>query len=237
MTPEIQALTAQLCDAIAALPLDEKVEALNQVRLQLHQVSPFQEPVDCVLWVKEDKVLANDYNPNKVATPEMKLLDTSVDNNGFTFPIATAEVPGNKQAIAETPNMIADGFHRSTVGKYPKYKKRMHGYIPVAHIKGGFSRIVEATIQFNRARGKHQIELMAEIVKKLVLMGRSDTDIAKHLGMEAEEVLRLKQMTGLAGLFKDQSYSKAWVSYREGDDPNVAVQSLNNPQTVVPKSD
>lgn len=220
----LKKLTARLCGAIAALPLDEQVEALNQVRLQLHQVSPFDEPVDCILWVKADKVVANDYNPNKVATPEMKLLDTSVDSNGFTFPIATAEVPGDNQAIANTPNIIADGFHRSTVGRSPKYASRMHGYLPVAHIKGGFSRIVEATIQFNRARGKHQVELMAEIVRKLVVMGRTDTDIAQHLGMEAEEVLRLKQMTGLAGLFKDQPYSKAWVSFREGDDPTAVMQ-------------
>lgn len=222
MNSEIKDLTAKLCAAIAQLELDEQVETLNQVRLQLHKVSPFDEPVDCVLWVKQDKVIANDYNPNKVATPEMKLLDTSVESNGFTFPVATAEVPGEGQAIADTTNMIADGFHRSSVGKYPKHQKRMHGYLPVAHIKGGFSRIVEATIQFNRARGKHQVELMVEIVRKLVMMGRTDTDIAKHLGMEAEEVLRLKQMTGLAGLFKDQPYSKAWVSFSDGTElPDV----------------
>ncbi len=214
----IESLTEQLRYALAALPLHEQVEALNQVRLKLHEISPFQEPVDCILWVKSDKVLANDYNPNKVATPEMELLDNSVENNGFTFPVATAPVPGDVEAIADTPNMIADGFHRSTVGKYPKFATRLHGYLPVAHIHGGFSRIVEATIQFNRARGKHQVELMAEIVRKLVLMGRTDAEIAKHLGMEAEEVLRLKQMTGLAGLFKDQPYSKAWVAYKDGDD-------------------
>lgn len=223
MTPEIQALTANLCAAIADLPLEEKVEVLNQIRLQLHQVSPFQEPVDCVLWVKEEKVIANDYNPNKVATPEMKLLETSITNNGFTFPIATADVGTGDEPITESPNMIADGFHRSSVGRSGKIKKRMHGYLPVAHIKS--DRLIEATIEFNRARGKHQIELMAEIVRKLVVMGRSDTDIAKHLGMEAEEVLRLKQMTGLAGLFKDQPYSKAWVSYKEGDDLNSVLES------------
>lgn len=213
MNTEIQELTAQLCKAIASLPLEEKVEALNQARLELHKVSPFQEPVDCVLWVKEEKVIANDYNPNKVASPEMKLLETSITNNGFTFPIATADVGTGDEPLSESPNIIADGFHRSTVGRSGKTKKRMHGYLPVAHIKS--DRLIEATIEFNRARGKHQIELMADIVKRLVQMGRSDTDIAKHLGMEAEEVLRLKQMTGLAGLFKDQPYSKAWIAYKD----------------------
>ena len=223
MTPEIQSLTAQLCAEIAQLSLDDKVEALNQVRKELHQVSPFQEPVDCVLWVKQEKVFANDYNPNKVASPEMKLLEVSITNNGFTFPIATADVGTGEEAIADSPNMIADGFHRSSVGRSGKIGKRMHGYLPVAHIKS--DRLIEATIEFNRARGKHQIELMAEIVRKLVVMGRTDTDIAKHLGMEAEEVLRLKQMTGLAGLFKGQPYSKAWVSYKEDDSAPSIVPS------------
>jgi ParB-like chromosome segregation protein Spo0J len=215
MTPEIQKLTEQLCKCLDALPLDEKVEALNQVRLQIHQVSPFQEPVDCVLWVKEEKVVANDYNPNRVATPEMKLLETSITNNGFTFPIATAAFADTDTptGISETPNLIADGFHRSSIGRTGKIAKRMYGYLPVAHIRS--DRLIEATIEFNRARGKHQVELMAEIVRKLVVMGRTDADIAKHLGMEAEEVLRLKQMSGPAGLFKDQPYSKAWISYKD----------------------
>jgi len=215
MTPEIEHLATQLCEEIAALPLDEKVETLNQVRKQLHQVSPFQEPVDCVLWIKQEKVISNDYNPNKVAAPEMKLLEVSITNNGFTFPIATADVGSGDELVSESPNMIADGFHRSIVGRSGNIRKRMHGYLPVAHIKS--DRLIEATIEFNRARGKHEIELMAEIVRKLIVMGRTDTDIAKHLGMEAEEVLRLKQMTGLAGLFKDQPYSKAWVSFKDGD--------------------
>jgi hypothetical protein len=200
-------LAQQLASEIDALPLAEKVEALNQARLALHQVSPFQEPIDCVLWVAEDNVVANDYNPNSVARPEMKLLDTSIDCNGFSFPIATAAVPGEFASISRTTNMIADGFHRSKIGRT---KQQMFGYLPVAHIKGGFDRIVEATIQFNRARGEHSTELMAGIVAKLIGMGRTDQEIAKHLGMEAEEVLRLKQMTGLAGLFKGQGYSKAW---------------------------
>jgi ParB-like chromosome segregation protein Spo0J len=206
-------LAQQLASAIDALPLAEKVEALNQSRLALHSVSPFKaEPIDCVQWVESGQVIANDYNPNSVAKPEMKLLEHSIEKNGFAMPVITAGIPSNAPTT-KRPQKVVDGFHRHTVGKSSKISKRMHGYLPVANIAGDatdLAHLMSATVEFNRARGEHSVELMAGLVKEMLQLGQTDQQIAKSLGMEAEEVLRLKQMTGLAGLFKGQSYSKAW---------------------------
>ncbi|MGL4618420.1 MAG: hypothetical protein ACRCZS_05090 [Chroococcidiopsis sp.] len=211
---KILELAQQLASAIDALPLDEKVEALNQARLKLHEVSPFKfEPVDFVQWVKAEKVTANDYNPNSVARPEMKLLEHSMIKNGVAFPIATASLTTDG-AIVDRVQKTVDGFHRGLQCKNSQtIKKRLHGYIPIANIAGDssdLSHVMSATVEFNRARGEHSVELMANLVRDMIQLGQTDQDIAKHLGMEAEEVLRLKQMTGLAGLFKGQAYSKAW---------------------------
>ncbi len=211
-------LAQQLADAIASLPEEEKIEALNQVRLKLSEVSPFRfEPIDCVQWVKADKVIANDYNPNRVARPEMKLLEHSVREYGFGMPIITAAFSGDKdERSVDKVQKVVDGFHRNKVGRYTKdIGDRLKGYLPIANIAGDASdptHLMAATIAFNRARGEHSVELMAELVKEMLILGRTETEIAKQLGMEAEELLRLKQMTGLAGLFKGQSYSKAWES-------------------------
>lgn len=207
-------LAQQLADAIDALPLDEKVEALNQARLKLHKISPFKfEPVDFVQWVKSENVIANDYNPNSVARPEMKLLEHSMIKNGVTFPIATGALT-TEGPIVDRAQKTVDGFHRGTHCKTSKViRKRLHGYSPISNIAGDASdlnHLMSATVEFNRARGEHSVELMAGLVKEMIQLGQTEQEIAKHLGMEAEEVLRLKQMTGLAGLFKGQSYSKSW---------------------------
>jgi ParB-like chromosome segregation protein Spo0J len=211
---KILQLAQELADAIAALPQDKQVEALNQSRLRLTQVSPFKsEPIDCVLWVKAEKVVANDYNPNSVARPEMRLLEHSIRKNGFAMPVITAEIEATG-AISERVQKTVDGFHRRKVGTNAKdIRKRMGGYLPIVNIAGDSTdanHLMSATVEFNRARGEHSVELMAVLVKEMIQAGQTDHEIAKHLGMEAEEVLRLKQMTGLAGLFKGQSYSKAW---------------------------
>ena len=207
-------LAQQLASAIDALPLSEKVEALNQARLKLHEVSPFKfEPVDFVQWVDAEKVIANDYNPNSVARPEMTLLEHSIHKNGFAMPVITAPTASDLPT-AQRPQKVVDGFHRHKVGKTSKkVAKRLQGYLPIVNIAGDatdLNHLMSATVEFNRARGEHSVELMAGLVKEMIHLGQTDQEIAKHLGMEAEEVLRLKQMTGLAGLFKGQSYSKAW---------------------------
>lgn len=195
-------LAAQLAEAIAALPLADKVDALNRARAALHEVSPFAgEPVDLVLWVKGDELEGNDYNPNAVAPPEMRLLEHSIDADGYTQPIVAHE------------NEVVDGFHRRRVGReVPKIRERLHGYLPVTRInisRAGQSDRIAATIRHNRARGEHAVGRMSDIVRMLYIGGWDDAAIAKELGMEADEVVRLKQITGLAALFADREYSKA----------------------------
>lgn len=194
-------------DEIATIPESERVELLNYAKTILHDVSPFKdEPIDCVLWVKSETIEANDYNPNKVAPPEMKLLEHSIAEDGYTQPIVTWETNGSREVI--------DGFHRTRVGKESKaVKKRTLGYLPVTTVNESRterSDRIAATIRHNRARGKHQVAAMSEIVIELAKRNWSDEKIARELGMDADEVLRLKQISGLAEMFADREFSEAW---------------------------
>lgn len=196
-----------LADAIAQLPDDERIEALNRVRTILHDVSPFRdEPVDCVLWVPGDDVQANDYNPNVVAPPEMKLLKHSIEADGYTQPIVTYPADGCREVV--------DGFHRKRVGQEVKVvRQRLQGYLPVTTIRTERSDRedrIAATIRHNRARGVHTVDNMSQIVVELSRRNWSDTKIGNELGMEPDEVLRLKQISGLAELFADKEFSEAW---------------------------
>lgn len=200
-------LLTQLCEEIASLPEAEKIDALNKARQALHEISPFRgEPVDCVLWVPADQVEANDYNPNTVAPPEMKLLALSIGEDGYTQPI----VAWGKNDYYE----VVDGFHRNRVGKENKeVRERIHGYLPITlinHDREDKGDRIAATIRHNRARGKHQVGAMSDIVLELSRRNWSDQKIGRELGMEPDEVLRLKQITGLAELFSDAEFSKAW---------------------------
>jgi ParB-like chromosome segregation protein Spo0J len=189
----------------------ELVAAINELRSTIHDFSPFKtEPVDFVKWVANDQVFANDYNPNSVAPPEMELLATSIGNDGYTQPIVTW--------VQDKGHEVVDGFHRHRVGKEnPIIQARVHGYLPVVAINEGRDDLgdrMASTIRHNRARGKHKVESMSEIVVELKRRFWSDDKIAKELGMEADEVLRLQQVTGLACLFEDRDFSEAW----EADD-------------------
>lgn len=188
------------------VPEEERIQALNEAKKALHQVSPFKdEPVDCVLWVKTDLVEANDYNPNNVAPPEMELLQLSIQEDGFTQPIVTWT---REDQIRE----VVDGFHRSLVAR-KHLSERLLGYTPVTTInpgQAGRGDRIASTIRHNRARGKHQIEEMKEIVAELTRRNWSEKKIGKKLGMDPDEVLRLKQITGLAEMFKDEEFSQAW---------------------------
>lgn len=200
----------KICRAVGKLsdlPLDQKVEALNRIRLALHKVSPFaDEPVDCVQWVKAEAVTANDYNPNTVAPPEMKLLEHSIREDGYTQPIVSW--------FREGAYEVVDGFHRHRVGKESKpVKARVHGFLPLVVINDSRqdkSDRIAATIRHNRARGKHRVEAMSDIVVELKRRNWSDERIARELGMDSDEVLRLCQITGIAEVFKDQRFSEAW---------------------------
>jgi ParB-like chromosome segregation protein Spo0J len=192
---------------IGLLPMDERVDAINCVREWLHAISPFNtEPVDFVKWVKSPLVHANDYNPNSVAPPEMELLRLSISSDGYTQPIVSMPVDGAYEVI--------DGFHRHRVGKEcADIQARVHGYLPLVQIRASQTDKTDrmaATIRHNRARGEHKVESMAEIVIELKRRFWSDEKIAKELGMEPDEVLRLTQVTGLAGLFADREFSDAW---------------------------
>jgi len=191
------------------LPLAERVQALNQIRQLLHEHSPFaDEPVDCVQWVPADTVQGNDYNPNTVAPPEMRLLELSIEADGYTQPIVT------HQTNPQDNHLIVDGFHRQRVGKKAgAIRKRLHGYLPIVSIRsdrGNVADRIAATIRHNRARGVHGVLPMTDIVVTLLQAGWHERDVARELGMDDEEVLRFKQVSGLPELFRHHDYSPSW---------------------------
>jgi ParB-like chromosome segregation protein Spo0J len=198
---------AALFSRLDSLDLQDRIEAINDIRLALLPYSPFKnEPVDCVRWIKSDLVSANDYNPNSVAPPEMKLLEHSITEDGYTQPI----VSWSRDGVFE----VVDGFHRHRVGKESEtVRARVHGYLPAVVINGNRqdkNDRMASTIRHNRARGEHKVESMSEIVVELKRRFWSDEKIAKELGMDSDEVLRLQQVTGLSGLFTDAEFSQAW---------------------------
>lgn len=197
---------ASIFNRLDNLPIDEKVDLINEIRAELRKHSPFKdEPVDCVRWVKNTEVHANDYNPNSVAPPEMKLLEHSIMCDGYTQPIVTWPNNGIE---------VIDGFHRHRVGKESEaVNTRVHGYLPVVIIKPSQqdkNDRMASTIRHNRARGKHKVEAMSDIVVELKRRFWTDEKISKELGMEADEVLRLQQVAGLAAIFEDREFSEAW---------------------------
>lgn len=165
----------------------------------------FKSPVYNVLRVPVEKVQANDYNPNRVAPPEMALLETSIWEDGYTQPVVTYYDSENDKYI------VVDGFHRYRILKESKrVYEREEGHLPIVVIDKEIGDRMASTIRHNRARGTHNIELMSTIVSELVEMGKGDAWICKHIGMSKDELLRLKQITGLASLFASKDFSEAW---------------------------
>ena len=165
----------------------------------------FKSPVYGVIAVPIDKIQANDYNPNSVAPPEMELLETSIWEDGYTMPIVCFYDSEIDKYI------IVDGFHRYTVIiKSERVRERERGLLPVAVIDKDINDRMASTIRHNRARGSHSLDLMSNIVAELVEMGKGDAWICKHIGMSKDELLRLKQITGLASLFANKSFSQSW---------------------------
>lgn len=196
-----------LCAHIVRLPAAEKVAALNTARAALHEVSPFRdEPVDCVQWVPFSEVAANDYNPNSVAPPEMELLRLSIQHDGYTQPIVTMPNGDGYEVV--------DGFHRNRVAREDaEIGSRVNGYLPVVAIRATREDRpdrIAATIRHNRARGKHQVSAMSDIVLELKRRNWSDAKIGRELGMDPDEVLRLAQITGIAEAFADRVFSQSW---------------------------
>lgn len=215
MTPtEIAEQLRTLLDKVPSAEDDlaARVAVLNACRTVLHDFGPFhEEPVDNVQWVPLDEVVANDYNPNSVAPPEMDLLRLSILSDGYTQPIVTNEEAGQR--------VVVDGFHRNRVGREcDDVRGRVLGYLPVVQIRStqlDRGDRIAATIRHNRARGKHQVVAMSEIVLELKRRNWSDQKIGKELGMDPDEVLRLAQISGLAEAFADRDFSQAWEV--EGD--------------------
>lgn len=231
---------------LSALDQSQLIQELNSIREKLHKISPFKsEPVDFIRWVPSDIVTANDYNPNSVAPPEMELLRTSIEADGYTQPIVGNEEQGKI--------VVVDGFHRHRVGKECEdIQKRIHGYLPVVQIRAqqvGLEERMASTIRHNRARGKHKVEAMSDIVIELKRRNWSNEKISKNLGMDQDEILRLCQITGLKELFSDGQFSEAWeaegqiseddfedlkgdVASYEDDETKILTQNTSDPNRV-----
>lgn len=164
-----------------------------------------KSPVYNIRAVPVEKIVPNTYNPNAVAPPELKLLYDSIKEDGYTMPIVCYHDEERDQYV------IVDGFHRYRIMlENEDIYQREGGMLPVSVIDKPLSHRMASTIRHNRARGSHDVDLMSNIIKELHELGRSDAWISKHLGMDKDEILRLKQITGLAALFRDIEFSKAW---------------------------
>lgn len=189
-------------DMLDGMPDEQRIEALNDAREILHAKSPYKNhPVDCVLWVKTDEVTANNYNPNNVAPPEMRLLEISIKEDGYTMPAVVSKSP--------TGYDVVDGWHRHRVAK-EKMSKPLAGRIPISVLNKPYEDRMASTIRHNRARGVHGVAPMTDIVAHLAKSKWTDEEIGKRLGMCKDEVLRLKQCSGLAEIFKGNEFSKSW---------------------------
>lgn len=204
----IEELLSKLTKAISDIEdVDEKIDLINKVNVEVSKVNPLSEPICNVQYIKSNHVHANEYNPNKVATPEMELLYNSILLDGYTQPIVAYR-------ISDTEYEIVDGFHRNRVGKeHSDINNRLHDYLPLTIIDKPLDERMGSTIRHNRARGSHQIRSMSEIVLDLSKSGWSDEEISTKLGMEMDEVLRLKQITGLKEAFQNHTFSKSWTEF------------------------
>lgn len=211
-SPDAPKLIARLRKAILAcieLSEKERVTVYNAATSALRSmVSDLcDDPVLSIKLIPSDDVVANDYNPNKVATPEMDLLEQSILADGVTMPVVTFRNAKQKQ------NEIVDGFHRQDVLK-KRFKRK---YIPCSEIDKPIAERIASTIRHNRARGKHQVDLMAGIVSRMMSLGCDDATIAKAVGMTEEELLRLKQVAGVAKLLAANEYSQSWGLVENAD--------------------
>lgn len=190
---------------------ENKMQFIQEVREFLHEQSPIKHnPVDLVRWVPIDKVQANDYNPNQVAKNEMKLLYTSVDHDGYTQPVVTVYNPKIDKYV------IVDGFHRYSISRFYKdIAKRNGGLLPIVVLNKDINDRMASTVRHNRARGKHSIAGMSKIVFEMLQNGWSDAEIVNELGMEHEELIRLKHITGFSKLFKNVKYNRAWETDKQ----------------------
>lgn len=189
------------------MPFDEKVKVFNEITQELYEWLGVNHPTLNVQLVPAVKVIGNDYNPNKVAPPEMKLLKLSIKKDGLTMPVVVCDTPEDKTH----PYTVVDGFHRTTVVQQDKeVNASLNGYVPVSRLNKKIEDRITSTVRHNMARGSHQVELSAKLVTMLKKHNWTNARIGIELGMDADEVLRLKQITGLAEAFRDEEFSKSW---------------------------
>ncbi len=223
MNKKITKLVSSLVSEIEKVASDsDRISILNEVRLALSECSPLKgHPVDCVVWVASENVEGNDYNPNSVAPPEQRLLETSILEDGYTMPIVGYRPTDEEREDGNitVDHVIVDGFHRRKSERSNKdISASTFGYVPMSLIraeKTGRQSRIASTIRHNRARGSHSIEVMKDITAELVEAGMGDHWIMKHIGMDKDELLRLKQISGLAALFMDVDFTNGWSA----DDP------------------
>lgn len=206
---EIYQAMNTVLEYINSLGFNDKVDAINEIRYSIYQISPFKnEPVDYIEWVPKEEIIANDYNPNKVAPPEMELLKRSIEHDGYTQPIVSWHEKN------ESMREVIDGFHRTKVcDTFIDISNRVFGHLPIVTIKNdcvGRNNRIASTIRHNRARGKHTVDGMSDIVIELKKRNWTDSRIGKELGMDPDEVLRLCQVSGLIDVFSDTDFSEAW---------------------------
>ncbi|EOZ4982664.1 ParB-like nuclease domain-containing protein [Proteus mirabilis] len=209
----IETIISVLKEYLAKLNDEQKIEALNKIKISLHQISPFKnEPTDCVLWIKQQQVIANDYNPNVMSPTEKRLLETSLVKDGYTQPVVVLPIQQSKNKPSQW--QVVDGYHRYLLSKKNSLNKRINGYLPITILDVESHTMADqmaATIRHNRARGQHQVAAMSNIVRDLSRLGWNDQKIGDELGMSQDEVLRLKQISGLAELFSEHDFSEAWT--------------------------
>lgn len=189
----------------------DKQAFLEELRALLHELSPQgSQPIDLVRWIPVEDIAPNDYNPNAVARVEMKLLYTSILHDGYTQPIVAVRDPATGKAV------IVDGFHRYFIGKNnADISGRTGGRLPVVFIEKSITERMASTVRHNRARGKHSVEGMSSMIFEMLDKGMDDATICNELGMEAEEITRLKHLTGFSKLFEDVEYKRAWMVRRQ----------------------
>lgn len=189
---------------------EQKIELIESIKDVLHQENPIQQPIDRVYWVDVEKVEANDYNPNSVAGKEMKLLYTSIKHDGYTQPVVTIFDQEKGKYV------IVDGFHRYFVCKSNQdIRDRNKGRLPIVVIEKDINERMAATVRHNRARGAHSVDGMSNMVFSMLNEGWTDAEICNHLGMEPDELLRLKHITGFSKLFENAEYKKAWETKQQ----------------------
>lgn len=204
-------LVQQINEELSILSPEYRLKLIQDIKAILHNQSPQNSaPVDNVQWIPIEMIQANDYNPNSVAMNEMRLLHTSISHDGYTQPIVAIWDESIQKYV------IVDGFHRHLTMKMNKdIHERFNGLLPVVVIKKDINDRMASTVRHNRARGKHSVTGMSDMVFTMLQNGWEDAAICNELGMEADELLRLKHITGFSKLFENVEYKKAWETRKQ----------------------